>query len=1410
MKNRFTLLFTAMAALFSSYDVAAQCFNTPCPNGTPLPAYDAVEACILPSEQSLNCYFGETIGSTPVSLPPVWCTTIENNLWFAFMASGPNLSFDLSVSNCIEGGALQAALFQTFDCVNFDFVSDCFGNIVDGTTQTISNIVPLTPGEVYYLMIDGSAGAKCQFSINSIGSISGPDLHCIPSPPSTYFTNSDAFWTISPPSAGTILTTMPASSIMVQWLQPGTASICSSSTGCANMPSCKQVFVGESFTDTITSYLCPGEEVVCSGQVYTNPGSYINYAPSPNGCDSIIYCEVIALPPTHTQLGQVIMPCDGDFSSCGETFTELGFYETTCQSWLGCDSTVSFLLLQGDVLANAGQDITLPCQGGQVILNGSASSQGGNFAYQWATADGNIASGETTVSPAIDAVGTYCLTVTNLNTGCVMTDCVRVANRVNLSLTGPDLFCENSSGNLGYQVQVNSSTNATLYYQIGNAAPQTIQLSAGSTNTNLYANLDSTTLISVWAVDATNCASDTLSILVEENMAVIEFDLLQNVCNIGELTAILVGNHQNTPVSFLWNNGETQPTITVNQDGYRSVTITDNFGCSWSELYFVTLDFTGLCAYIEGSVRRDLAGNCVLSGDDTHLNGRIVRASATDGTNYYGLTDVNGYYFMAVPPGAYTLRALVPIGNGFVACGNDFTVNLSGVGATFTQDFLLYQTPDCPYMTVDVANSLLRRCSNNSYSVNYCNHGSTIAEDAQVVLTLDPALTFLTATVPYISLGSNMFQFELGDLAQGQCGSFLINTFLDCNVPIGQVHCVVADVFPNLLCAGYGPNDFTDTDCRPNIGSYDPNVKTADPPGAGNEHFIAAGTELTYQIRFQNTGTDTAFNVLVRDTLMDKFDFSTLRPGASSHPFTMDFYGQRVLKFKFDDIKLPPIGTNEMASIGFLEFSIRLKDDLPQLDVIENQASVYFDNNAPVATNTYFHTIPPNVVVTNLNGSFCEGLSYNYNGISFNQAGEYTFTLTSITGADSIVNLILTEHPIEETLINEEICQGESVVFNGDTLTESGDLKLVFQTIHGCDSIVNFSLDVWPVYDLQPNVQVCIGTSYELNGQILTQSGTYLAQMLSTHGCDSTVTLHLEVVDSFDIQLNESICEGESYLFDGQALTQPGAYFAEYETAAGCDSTVALNLAVWPNFLHTVNISICEGNAFDWEGQAITDAGIYADTLLTVHGCDSIIILIVEVLPNSETTINATICQGDTYLLEGQPYDITGTYTALLINSYGCDSLLTLNLSVNPAPVVYDTLSVVQGTIHNGITLLSDTTVTEVQMDDFGCETIISTHLIVLPNATQDVLEGSSFEVFPNPASGQFFVRFDLMRQRNVRLEVLDVLGRVLYANSAAKEFATGKHQLAIQAKDWPSGVYFVRLGVGEAGFAKKIVVESL
>ena len=212
MIKRFTISLCSFALNLVGTDANAQCNTTPC--STPVAAYDALSACILSSEHDLDCYVGETIDSWPFSLPPYWCTSVENNQWFAFTASAANVSFDIYVDNCASGGALQAALLETSDCFNFNFVSDCLGNIPSGSTQTLSNNVPLIPGNVYYLMIDGSAGAKCQFAINASGITSGPQFVCTPDA-STYFytSNQVATWSIFPAGAGTIVSANPSQSV---------------------------------------------------------------------------------------------------------------------------------------------------------------------------------------------------------------------------------------------------------------------------------------------------------------------------------------------------------------------------------------------------------------------------------------------------------------------------------------------------------------------------------------------------------------------------------------------------------------------------------------------------------------------------------------------------------------------------------------------------------------------------------------------------------------------------------------------------------------------------------------------------------------------------------------------------------------------------------------------------------------------------------------------------------------------------------------------------------------------------------------------------------------------------------------------------------------------------------------------
>ena len=144
--------------------------------------------------------------------------------------------------------------------------------------------------------------------------------------------------------------------------------------------------------------------------------------------------------------------------------------------------------------------------------------------------------------------------------------------------------------------------------------------------------------------------------------------------------------------------------------------------------------------------------------------------------------------------------------------------------------------------------------------------------------------------------------------------------------------------------------------CQEVVGSYDPNDKQGFPKGYGDDHYIERNVDLRYLIRFQNTGTDTAFTVKITDEISTHLDMRTFRPGASSHDYIMDIVGQEVT-FTFNNIMLPDSFANEPASNGWLEYEISQRFDLPLETTIENKAAIFFDFNEPIITNTTVHTI---------------------------------------------------------------------------------------------------------------------------------------------------------------------------------------------------------------------------------------------------------------------------------------------------------------------------------------------------------------------------------------------------------------------------------------------------------------------
>ncbi len=146
-------------------------------------------------------------------------------------------------------------------------------------------------------------------------------------------------------------------------------------------------------------------------------------------------------------------------------------------------------------------------------------------------------------------------------------------------------------------------------------------------------------------------------------------------------------------------------------------------------------------------------------------------------------------------------------------------------------------------------------------------------------------------------------------------------------------------------------NGFIDIDCQEIRGSHDPNEKLVQPTGVTSNGYISHTQQLDYQINFQNKGNDTAFLVVIRDTLPPGLDPASVRSGASSHPYSFRIYGKGYLEWTFTDIGLPDHNMNEQGSHGFVKFKIRQTPGNPPGSIISNKAAIYFDFNAPVITD---------------------------------------------------------------------------------------------------------------------------------------------------------------------------------------------------------------------------------------------------------------------------------------------------------------------------------------------------------------------------------------------------------------------------------------------------------------------------
>ena len=352
--------------------------------------------------------------------------------------------------------------------------------------------------------------------------------------------------------------------------------------------------------------------------------------------------------------------------------------------------------------------------------------------------------------------------------------------------------------------------------------------------------------------------------------------------------------------------------------------------------------------------------------------------------------------------------------------------------------------------------------------------------------------------------------------------------------------------------------------------------------------------------------------------------------------------------------------------------------------------------------------------------AICEGTTYDFHGRDLTQAGTYSDTLQTINGCDSVIVLTLSVNPVATTPLSATICSNEAYVFHGRDLTQAGTYSDTLQTINGCDSVIVLTLSVNPVASTPLSATICSNETYDFHGRDLTQAGTYSDTLQTINGCDSVIVLTLSVNHVATTPLSATICSNEAYDFHGRDLTQAGTYSDTLQTINGCDSVIVLTLSVNPVATTPLSATICSNEAYVFHGRDLTQAGTYSDTLQTINGCDSVIVLTLSVNHVYHDTINAEICEGSVYTENGFNVNEAGTYTQTLQTINGCDSIITLNLTVNSALTSIIDAEICEGTTYseNGFEQSEAGTYTQTLQTSNGCDSIVTLNLSMKPNST--------------------------------------------------------------------------------------------
>jgi len=353
--------------------------------------------------------------------------------------------------------------------------------------------------------------------------------------------------------------------------------------------------------------------------------------------------------------------------------------------------------------------------------------------------------------------------------------------------------------------------------------------------------------------------------------------------------------------------------------------------------------------------------------------------------------------------------------------------------------------------------------------------------------------------------------------------------------------------------------------------------------------------------------------------------------------------------------------------------------------------------------NVFFFDQNPMNIVT---ASSCEGVPFIFNNEPFDPGDVYEVNLVSVDGCDStiILDVALLENSSLDTQLST--CNNEPVTYNGEQLQGGTTTMFTFTNSIGCDSIETVTVLNENSIELQISESICSGESITINGENFSQGGSFTQILDNPNGCDTILSILIEENSNVVNSLFFELCENESIEINGVNFQAGQSEDFILQSASGCDSILTVMTSLVESVVTDLNEIICEGEQFILNNQTFDTEGTFTEIIPSSNGCDSIVILDLEVQPSLMSTQSIELCDGDTFQFGNETINTGGQFAQSFTSNTGCDSIVTLNVEViSPMNEERDfSFCEDDGIEINGIFFTESGTFIQDIIDDNGCQ----------------------------------------------------------------------------------------------------------